>query len=159
MHYEWTNKPCNCLTNLVDDRALKTDHSHLDIDLSKAVMQGGGVAQQQLSSVLSGLVEEGINEACSTDKPESLPTTRRQGEVALSDPAQSHSWAVRSHTWQRVRPQPQDEVWGRLGGWSGNFRLDWGRRKFWSFTFRITRKWRWCGSLLGALLPELDSAF
>lgn len=61
--------------------------SDLYVDFSKAVVRGGGVTQQQHSSVFPRLVDEGVKEASNTDKPQSLPTACRQGEVALSDPA------------------------------------------------------------------------
>lgn len=63
------------------------DISDLDVDFNKAVMEGGGVAQQQRSSVFLWLAEKGVEEAGNTDKPESLPTACRQGEVTLCDPA------------------------------------------------------------------------
>lgn len=59
----------------------------LYVDFSKAVVQGGGVAQQQYSSVFYRLLKEGVKETSNADKPQSLPTASRQGEVALSDPA------------------------------------------------------------------------
>lgn len=82
-------------------------------------MQRGGVAQQQHSSVFLRLVEKGVQEAGDTNEPESLPATCGQREVALCDPAQSDAGAVRGDARQRIRPQPEGEIRGRLSGWFG----------------------------------------
>lgn len=78
--------------------------SDLYVDFCKAVVQGGGIAQQEHSSVFPRLVDEGVKETDDADKSQSLPTARRKGEVPLSDPAQSHPRAVRGDAWQRIWP-------------------------------------------------------
>ncbi|KAI3361480.1 hypothetical protein L3Q82_013635, partial [Scortum barcoo] len=98
-------QPNSCATELAKQTIHRT-----------SVVQGGGVAQQQQSSMFHRLLEEGVEETGNTDKPQSLPTACRQGEVALSDPAESHPGAARGDTGQRVRPEPKDEVRGGLGG-------------------------------------------
>lgn len=90
--------------------------SDLDVDFSEAVVQGGGVTQQQHSSVFPRLVDEGVEEASDADEAQSLAAACGQGEVALSDPAEENAGAVRGDARQGIRPQPKDEVRGRLGG-------------------------------------------
>lgn len=88
--------------------------SNLYVDLGEAVVKGGRVTQQQHPSVLPRLLREGVEESADADEAQSLPAARRQGEVALGDPAQSHPGAVRGDARQGVRPQPQGEAQGRL---------------------------------------------
>lgn len=88
--------------------------SNLYVDLGEAVVQGGGVTQQQHPSVFPRLFSKGDEEPGDADEAQSLPAACRQGEVSLGDPTESHPGAVRGDAGQRVRPQPQCEVRGRL---------------------------------------------
>lgn len=134
--------------------------SDLDVDFSEAVVQGGGVTQQQHSSVFPRLVDEGVKEASNADKAQSLPAARRQGEIALSDPAEDNARAVRGDAWQRIRPQPKDEVRGRLGGRWEVFRCAGvGFRGGGKVRLFALRRHRGRGSFFGGLLPAFNPAF
>lgn len=135
--------------------------SHLKVDFSKAVMHGRGVAQQQHSSVFHRLVEEGVEESGHADEPQRLPASGRQREVAVRDPAQRHPGAVRGDARQRVWPQPESEVRGRLEGgghWrQGAFRCAgiWFRGRVRLFSLRLLRG----SSRLGSLLLASSASF
>lgn len=117
--------------------------SYVDIEPDKAVVQGGGVAQQQRSSELRRLLEERVEQTGDADEAQRLPTPHSQGEVPLGDPAQRHPGAVRHHARQRVRPEPLEEVRGRMGVCGCS----------WVVWFL------WWSCCLGALLLAVNSAF